>query len=409
MKKETSDSSRNTRTVYDPYRLNINIKSGLFAVAILMIFGVVLYTQYVVEKLRGDSRHLVRIYTHLIAHIGEGDPNGEYSFMLDEIIKRIDFPIINTDPTGEPLSWRNIPGVSGDTMTAATREKLTSVMKEMDVLNTPLPILYEQNVLGYIHYDTDTRLIRQLAWLPYIEIGLVGAFILIGYIGFSNIKRSEQRSIWVGMAKETAHQLGTPLSSMLGWIELLREQSEKRESTMKILQEMEVDLRRLDRVVARFSQIGSASDLRRQPVVSILQETAGYFRRRLPQTKQIVIEENYDGDPAIFINAQLLGWVIENLVKNAVDAIEKPQGVIKLSLSKSGDSVYIDVADDGRGIDPDNFKNVFRPGFSTKKRGWGLGLSLAKRIVEDYHRGKIFVKESRPGLGTTMRIQLNAD
>ncbi|HNE83774.1 MAG TPA: ATP-binding protein, partial [bacterium] len=145
------------------------------------------------------------------------------------------------------------------------------------------------------------------------------------------------------------------------------------------------------------------------PVVSILQETAGYFRRRLPQTKQIVIEENYDGDPAIFINAQLLGWVIENLVKNAVDAIEKPQGVIKLSLSKSGDSVYIDVADDGRGIDPDNFKNVFRPGFSTKKRGWGLGLSLAKRIVEDYHRGKIFVKESRPGLGTTMRIQLNAD
>ncbi len=399
-----------TRLSPNPYRLTVNIKAGLFVLAIVIVFGVLLYTQYVVEKLRDDSRHIVKIYTQLIARIGQDDPNGEYSFTFDEIIKRIDFPIVNTDAEGTPLSCRNISGIPNDSLVMDAIPELKEIIKDMDIKNPPLPIMYETSILGYIHYDTDTKLIRQLAWLPYIEITVVGAFILIGYIGFSNIRRSEQRSIWIGMAKETAHQLGTPISSLLGWVELLKQENSARENAMKILSEMEEDLKRLDRVTSRFSQIGSLSDLKPMAIQSLLHETAEYFRKRLPQlSKRIVIEENYHSNAMPFVNAQLITWVIENLLKNAVDAIEQEEGTIVISLDRHGKNTIIDVSDTGRGVDTKHFKDVFRPGFSTKKRGWGLGLSLAKRIIEDYHGGKIFVKESELGRGTTIRIQLRSE
>ncbi len=395
------------RTQRDPYRLTANIKAGLFALAILIIFGVLAYTQYIVELLREDSRHIVRIYTQLIGRIGQEDPNAEYSFLFDEVIKRIDFPIVNTDAEGNPISWRNIDDVPNDSLTSLNVQRIRAVLARMDLENEPIPIRYEQTVLGYIHYDTDTRLIRQLAWLPFVEIAVVGAFILIGYIGFSNIKRSEQRSIWIGMAKETAHQLGTPVSSMMGWVELLRQESEGRESTEKILREMEVDIKRIDKVVSRFSQIGSASELRRQSLIPILQDLVEYFRKRVPQLgKRVVIEEEYRTDVSVSVNAQLFGWVVENVLKNALDAIEDREGQIVITLDRHNKAALLDIRDNGRGISIKNRDNVFRPGYSTKKRGWGLGLSLAKRIIEDYHRGKIFVKESRPGEGTTIRIQL---
>jgi hypothetical protein len=400
-------SKRKVRTVKNPYRLTVNFKSGLFVVAILIIFGVMAYTQYVVERLREDSRHIVRIYTQLIARIGQEDPEGEYSFMFDKVIKRIEFPIVNTDPNGIPISWRNLKEIPGDTLTPATAERLRQLIAEMDQDNEPIPILFQTTILGYIHYDTDTKLIRQLAWLPFISIAVIGAFILIGYIGFSNIKRSEQRSIWIGMAKETAHQLGTPISSLMGWLELLKHEAEGRESTLKIINEMEVDLYRVDKIVSRFSQIGSASDLKPHVLKPLVSEIVQYFRKRLPQLgKKIVIEEEYATDASPYVNPQLFGWVVENIVKNAVDSIENHDGVIKISLSRNNGNVYLDVRDNGRGIELKDHYNVFRPGFSTKKRGWGLGLSLAKRIIEDYHHGKIFVKESQPGAGTTIRIQL---
>jgi hypothetical protein len=402
-----SEPAKKIRTVRNPYHLTVNFKSALFVLALMIVFGVLAYTQYLVERLRDDSRHIVKIYTQIIARIGQDDPEGEYSFIFDEIIKRIEFPIINTAPDSTILSWRNIPDITGDTLTAETEAKLKIVMAEMDLDNTPIPILYQNTPLGYIHYDTDSKLIRQLAWLPIIEIGVVGAFILIGYIGFSNIKRSEQRSIWVGMAKETAHQLGTPLSSLMGWTELLRGEAEGRESTLRILNEMDIDIQRMDRIVSRFSQIGSASDLKQHDLVPLLTELAQYFRSRMPQLgKTITIEELYEANATPFINAQLFSWVVENIVKNAVDAIEKHDGRIKLHLSMQNDGLCLDISDNGRGIELKNFYNIFRPGFSTKKRGWGLGLSLAKRIIEDYHKGKIFVKDSKVDEGTTIRIQL---
>ncbi len=400
-------SKKKTRSVKNPYRLTVNFKSGLFVFAIVIIFAVMAYTQYVVERLREDSRHLVRIYTQLIARIGQEDPEGEYTFMFDQVIKRLDFPIVNTDPKGMPLSWKNIKEIPGDTLTAVTTERLKQIIAEMDKGNEPIPILFQTTTLGYIHYDTDTKLIRQMAWLPVVSIAVVGAFILIGYIGFSNIKRSEQRSIWIGMAKETAHQLGTPISSLMGWLELMKQEADGRESMLKIISEMEVDLKRVDKVVSRFSQIGSSSDLKPSEVAPLVKEIVQYFRKRLPQLgKKIVIEEDYGAETSPYLNPQLFGWVVENVVKNAVDAIENREGIIKLSLSRNNGNVYLDVTDNGRGIELKDHYNVFRPGFSTKKRGWGLGLSLAKRIIEDYHHGKIFVKESAPGQGTTIRIQL---
>ncbi len=396
-----------TIRIRNPYRFTVNIKSGLFILAIVIIFAFLVYTQYIVERLREDSRHIAKIYTQMIARIGLEDANAEYNFVFDEIIKRIDFPIVNTDPDGEPVSWRNIEGVPSDRNVRDVAEQLKAVIREMDADNEPIPILYETTVLGYIHYDTDTSIIREIEWLPVIQLAIIGAFILIGYIGFSNIKRSEQRMIWIGMAKETAHQMATPISSLMGWIELLRQESEGRDKTMKILNESEDDLKRLDKIVTRFSQIGSTTDIKRQDIVPLIRDTAQYFRKRLPQAaRTITIEEQLPDTLPAAVNPQLFAWVIENVIKNAIDAIENKDGFIKISAAVSGKWLSIDVQDSGRGIELKNRDNVFRPGYSTKKRGWGLGLSLARRIIEDYHHGKIFVRESRPGEGTTMRIQL---
>ncbi|MBX7152165.1 HAMP domain-containing histidine kinase [bacterium] len=393
--------------VSNPYRLSVNIKSGLFILAVLIILGVIAYTQYILERLRDDSRHIVKIYAQLIARIGQEDPEAEYSFVFDEVIKRIDFPIVNTDADGNPLSWRNIVEVESEAPTQENIDKIKAIIQRMDEENEPLPIRFENTVLGYIHYDTDSKLIRELRWLPFIEIAVVGSFILIGYIGFSNIKRSEQRSIWIGMAKETAHQLGTPLSSLMGWVELLRQETDGRENATKILNEFDIDLKRMDKVVARFSQIGSASDLKYQDLIPIISDIVQYFRNRVPQLgKKVLLEEDYRTSAMAHCNPQLFGWVIENVIKNALDAIEEKEGKIALTLFTHNGYLCLDIRDNGRGISIKNHENIFRPGYSTKKRGWGLGLSLAKRIIEDYHGGKIFVKESKPGEGTTIRIQL---
>ncbi len=391
----------------NPYRLTVGLKASLFVGAIAIIFGVLIYTQHILEELRDNSRRIVRVYAQMIARIGQDDSEAEYNFIFDEVISRIDFPIVNSDRDGQPLSWKNLQGISPDSNAESNVEKVRTLMSEMDLENKPLPIQYDTTVLGYIHYDTDTPLIRELRWLPFVEIGVVAAFILIGYIGFSNIKRSEQRSIWIGMAKETAHQLGTPLSSMMGWVELLKAESDGREKLLRILTEMEVDLGRIDRVVSRFSQIGSAADLKEQDLVPVVAEIVAYFRKRVPQQgKRVVVTEDYPAAARAHINPQLVGWVIENILKNAMDAIDHDDGLIQLSLTNHNGMIALDIRDNGKGVELKNRDQIFRPGYSTKKRGWGLGLSLARRIIQDYHGGRIFVKESKTGAGTTIRIQL---
>ncbi|MCH6560612.1 HAMP domain-containing histidine kinase, partial [candidate division KSB1 bacterium] len=243
----------------------------------------------------------------------------------------------------------------------------------------------------------------------YIGIAVVGLFVLIGFLGFRSIQRSEQQFIWVGMSKETAHQIGTPLSSLMGWLELLKSKVGDKDS-LKNLGEMEKDIERLNRVAARFSQIGSKADLKEEKIASIISDVVRYFKTRLPQGgKRVKIVENYHVNSTVALNKDLFEWVIENLLKNAIDAIEKDVGRIEINLNqlKNGrHRVCIDISDNGRGIDAKRKSEVFKPGYSTKKRGWGLGLSLAKRIIDQYHGGKLTVKESKTHQGTTMRILL---
>jgi signal transduction histidine kinase len=265
-------------------------------------------------------------------------------------------------------------------LTPEISNELKEELQDLDSENPPVSISYQGYVLGYYHYGVSS-IIKQLRWLPYIEIAVAILFILIGYIGFSQIKKSEQRYIWVGMAKETAHQLGTPL---------------------------DIDANRLSKIALRFSQIGSFPALQKLDVVEILQNAVVYIRKRLPRIyKKISIKENYEFDPLIELNGELFEWVIENLVKNAVDAIESRSGTIELKLKAENDQfISIDVSDTGKGISARDKNHIFKPGYSTKKRGWGLGLSLAKRIIEEYHGGKLFLKETRTGMGSTFRILL---
>jgi len=389
------------------YRLFGSFKGLLFIAASLIILGLLVYTQKVVNELRRDSRQIVEFYAQLYARAASTESSEDLQFLFDEIIKRTDFPIISTDPDRKPTAWKGI-GIDPEDHSPETVAKVQRMVKAMAKEIDPIPLKYENWLLGYLYYG-DSKLITQLQWLPFIEITVVALFIFVGYLGFRHIQRSEQRIIWVGMAKETAHQLGTPLSSLMGWLELLRSEEGQRD-LRKTFTEMESDVKRLYKVAARFSQIGSKPDLKDQDIVPVLKEVVQYFQRRLPQMgKEIKIVEKYHQVPRVGLNKDLFEWAVENLIRNSLDALDKQQGCIEIDVGEMADRhtrVYIDIRDNGKGMDSKVRKQIFKPGFSTKKRGWGLGLNLAKRIVEDYHGGRLFLKETRPGEGTTMRIVL---
>lgn len=387
------------------YQASVHFKSFLFIVAIAIIAFLLYYTQSVVTSLRNEAREILEFYAQFYARAAEEATGAELNFIFEQIIKRTDFPIIQTDATGEPVGWKGIPYDPADT-SRANLEKVRDLMEAMKKEIDPIPLKYGDLVLGYLYYG-DSQSIRQLQWLPYIEIFIVSLFILIGFLGFNSIRRSEQQFIWVGMAKETAHQLGTPISSLMGWIEVLKSRAANAEAS-RIVADMQQDVERLDKVAQRFSKIGSSTDMQPQLVDAVVEPVLAYFRRRLPQMgKKVRLHyENRVSEP-IPLNAELMEWVLENLIKNALDAIEHPDGEIRILVQPNENRRYraiIDIIDTGRGMDSRTRKNLFKPGFSTKKRGWGLGLSLARRIVENYHRGKLVVKETQPGKGTTMRI-----
>ena len=385
-----------------------NFKAVLFVFGLIVIGLILGYTQHLVNLLEDKSREYLRFRIRVFEeNINNPDANIDFNFFFTEVIQTADYPIVFTDPEMTPLQCRNI-STKLDTMIVFSPEAVSDLKEyllSMDSDNPPIPIKYQGNVLGYYHYGV-SPVIKQLRWLPYIEIAAALLFVVIGYIGFSQIKKSEQRNIWVGMAKETAHQLGTPLSSMSGWLEILKDDSKNLD---KAVIEMDTDIQRLTKVAARFSQIGSVPSLKKTEILPMLENIIQYFNKRLPQLdKKITIADNFKIKPKLMINVDLFEWVIENLIKNAIDAIDGKQGKIELTMDNlnTGPGIFIDVSDNGKGILPRDRKNVFKPGFSTKKRGWGLGLSLAKRIVEDYHGGKLFVKDSRLGEGTVFRIIL---
>ncbi|UCD16972.1 MAG: HAMP domain-containing histidine kinase [Candidatus Zixiibacteriota bacterium] len=377
---------------------------GIVLISIVFIY----YTLDVINQLKSDAERMVRSYVMLWQlAASESTSGGEVQVIFEEVIKKANFPVVIADLEGEPVFWRNIDGIIDNDPDPEAREKVRKIAREMKEDNGELPLKFGERTISYFYYG-DSHVIRQLRLMPFIELGLVGAFILVGFIGFQNIKRSEERHIWVGMAKETAHQLGTPISSLMGWLELLLhnkvEESEAGSPSdindQDIFRQMKADVNRLQRVANRFGQIGSRPELKDGDLSSLLEETAAYYRRRLPFNGKGVEIICRTGDiPHVSLNGELITWAIENLIKNGLQAVDPQKGRIELISVQARDPrfVVIEICDNGKGIPPGTARKLFRPGFTTKKRGWGLGLTLARRIVEEYHRGKISLVKSRPG------------
>lgn len=383
------------------YKYSVNIKAGLFILGIILVSAFVLFTQKIVRDLRDYNREIVQLYAEIIAGVAISEDDENLNFIFENIIQKVQFPLIQSDVEMKPVSWRNLP----DNFNSET--EVFRFQKTMDQQNDPIPLIYknpdtnETITFGYLHFG-DSRLINRLVWLPYLQIGLVGLFILLGFIGFSVIRNSEKRHIWAGMARETAHQLGTPVSALLGWVDLLKNNPNRSKSIVK---DMDVDLARLQEISNRFSDMGTAPKFEKFNLIELIQSVINYLQRRV---SGVDIQFNFD-DSAQFIvngNEKLLSWAIENIVKNGIDASQDVAGEIKINVKTVEDRFIIDIIDFGKGIPKRDWKNIFRPGFSTKKYGWGLGLSLTKRIISDFHKGKIFVKESAIGSGTTISIIL---
>lgn len=391
---------------------SLNIKIALLVVAIIIAVATLYYTQNLVRKLQEKERQIVELYAKGIEYVANTSSlDVDITFLFDNIIKPIDFPLILTNLNNKVNleSRTDVRNITYDT-TKSKKELETffdSMIKEMDSQHSPILVTYQDSiVLTKIHYG-DSELITQLKFYPYLQIIIAALFIILGYIGFSNIKRSEQSNIWVGMAKETAHQFGTPISSLMGWLEMLKIHYTDPDKVLDISQEITDDVEKLNKITYRFSKIGSTPELKNKVVFEEIKKVTEYFNRRLPQTgKSVELNIGGDKEARALLNSELFEWVIENLVKNALDAINHKHGQIDINVTQTRKTVDIEVSDNGKGIEIKRRKDVFRPGYSTKRRGWGLGLSLSKRIIEGYHKGKIFVKNSIPGEGATFRIVL---
>ena len=319
------------------------------------------------------------------------------SFISETVINAASVPVLLTDSTRrQVIRFGNL-----DTTLINSPELLAKKLEDMASQNDPIEIELPVQGKNYIYYE-DSLVILQLQYYPVVQLILIGVFLLVAYLIFSTFRRAEQNQVWVGMAKETAHQLGTPLSSLVGWISLLESQGVDKST----LSEMNKDVLRLGVITDRFSKIGSKPDLNEDNIVDVTTKTMEYLRTRMSKR---VLFSIHSSRPEIrcSINEPLFSWVLENLIKNAVDAMGG-NGSLDIEISEENQQVFIDLTDTGKGIPKNKQKTVFEPGYTTKKRGWGLGLSLCKRIVEDYHQGKIFVKRSEPGKGTTFRIVLGS-
>jgi anti-sigma regulatory factor (Ser/Thr protein kinase) len=315
------------------------------------------------------------------------------NFITEIVDNTASVPVIVTGPDHQTL----IASGNIEDNVIATKSEYKKLLGQMKQQNKPIPVNISNNDKNYIYYK-DSNLLTTLKYFPFIQLGVIALFLIVGYSLFSTARKSEQNQVWVGMARETAHQLGTPLSSLMAWNEL-RKVSKKEPD----FNEIEKDIKRLETITNRFSKIGSQPILKNENLSDLLLDILSYMQSRISERVSI----NKEIPPSIILpmNYTLMEWVIENLIRNAVDAMEG-EGIINVTLNDENDKITIDISDSGKGIPRREFKTVFRPGFTTKKRGWGLGLSLAKRIIEEYHSGKIFVKSSDPGKGTTFRIIL---
>ncbi len=403
-------------TISEQSPRSTKLKLFLLIIAFLIIIPTFFYTHNLTVQLQEREKYFADLYAKSMSYIaGSNATGGDYSFIFNELIRNINFPIIETDSTNKIIKgFRNFEFDSQ----ISEEDKLDLLIEEinlMDQLHPPIAVKFNNTItLSNIHYG-ESKLISQLRILPLIELIAGIMFILIGYISFSYIKKMEHGNIWIGMSRETAHQLGTPLSSLLGWIEILKEKISKENISNSDLQNtigsMENDLVHLTKIADRFQKIGSKPVLISSSPTEVIEQVILYFEQRLNSSLAVKsrIQFHILGDLKCraILNKELFEWVIENLIKNAIDAIAQDEGSISFTLTEKDKLVYVDLKDSGHGISSSFKKDIFRPGFTTKSRGWGLGLSLAKRIIEIYHNGKLFVKESSALKGTTFRIILS--
>lgn len=325
--------------------------------------------------------------------------------VVQKVFQAVNFPMIITrEEDGQSTIHEYKFDLADDLNPSEKQRILYSTLRNMDAKNEPVPVEFEAKVVMLIHYE-DSYLIQILKWFPIMEFVIIGIFILLGFSGFQFIRNAERRGIWVGLSKETAHQLGTPLSSLMGWIELLR-QDDQSGNAPQIIEEMDRDLQRLNQVAERFSKIGAGVTLVEHEAIDLVEPVLSYIERRIPQWgKSIKVEMDCRPGIQVMAHKELFGWAIENLLKNAVDAIKQEEGHIGIKVTTFEGWARIMVSDNGEGIPFRDHKNIFRPGWSSKQRGWGLGLSLVERIISEYHQGDISV-ESIPQQGTTFEIRL---
>lgn len=380
----------------DIYRRKLLWKVLLLLFAVAIGVGSLFYTQDLVSKLKVEEKKKAEQWAEATRRlIGLSDNSDDFDFLFSIIENNNTVPVILIDDHDNIISHNNLPSsVSNDTL-ALNRE-----LKRMGSRNEPIPIDLPGGAHNYIYYREST-LLRQLRVYPYVQLGVILLFIAAAYVAFSSSRVAEQNQVWVGLSRETAHQLGTPASSLAGWTELLK----GRYPDDDLAAEFSADVDRLGKVAERFSLIGSKPRMNPTSLVSVAEETAEYLRKRIASTVDLVVISEAAQNISVPANGVLLGWVIENLVKNSVDAI-KGRGTIIIRISESEKNAAIDVEDTGKGIPKKDFNTIFKPGYTTRENGWGLGLSLSKRIIEEYHRGKISVRYSEPGKGTCMRIAL---
>jgi len=405
----------------------IHYKVYLFLAIVLLTVALVIHSNYVIGRLNAESRSLCTVLARFFAVStiqAAEDPMVRPIFR--EVARSITFPLVVTDMRGIPRAWKEIgirPEAVPDSLLEAaesrgridpTVRRIQDIARQLDRVNRPIAVvrLGLPDTLGMIHYG-EPPVVRQLRWLPYLEFGGILLLLVFGFAGFRSLMTGEQRLLWAALAKETAHQMGTPLSSLMGWTALLRDAppGETRSPTRveEIAAEMDRDLDRLNKVASRFAQLGSLPPLREGDLTASVGAAVGYFRSRLPQLgSTVTIEERYEPIPPVRFHPQLIEWVIENLIKNAIDAADKPAGRIEVSLAwvQAERLVKLRISDNGRGMSAEDRRRAFDAGFSTKRRGWGLGLALVRRVVREYHRGSVSIVESVPGKGTTVLVSL---
>ena len=375
------------------HRLNLRLAFIAIASAIALIS--LFFTNRLVNQLANEERNKVAVWAEATRLAASADYQSDLTLVMRVLESNTTIPVVIVDEHDKYITSRNIEEPH-DELDTFRRAYIARFKKK----HSPIDITISPTIHQYIYYD-DSVLIKELAYFPYIQLGVIGLFILLSYYAFAGTKRAEQNQVWVGLSKETAHQLGTPISSLMAWAELLK----GRYPEDTLLPEMENDIMRLKTIAERFSKIGSKTELIPIQLADALGDAINYMRKRISSKVSISVVNKTNETSEVSLNLPLFEWVIENLCKNAIDAMDGI-GSITITMSEQSKHYIIDIQDTGKGMTKSMYKMVFHPGFTTKKRGWGLGLSLAKRIVEEYHEGRIFVKHSEVGKGTTFRILL---